>query len=472
MVITVFNGAYHFNSAVMGCILNRFDKLMELKEKPDSTKRFKLTAVIVNDPKDKDLYAHIQKYFLKFAQYTGKNFLFITFIQPSKEYADALKKGEFENAKYLLSEDSVAGGVDRKIDPLLREYYDLPNEGSYMVIVKNLTDNILYKVPITKDSLPYQFMLLNSYCDAPKDFNKLLADLNAEAYSVKDELLNSLLKIVSLVSPAGAPSDYRLGYYVQIDTALKTIKEEKQKLRAILKCSNEDLTERILDIYDIIDNTYTTVLNEGKKVEPTVKCNHFKELESHSRKYWNTYYRLSTIDAGEKMSDLDYSAFVLYFGKIVENELNLSVCQMIRNAMGIDMPLFYNRFCKYKSSRLCIPTEKMNILINKFRKDGEKKVLESVPMGNLRHAYLTTIGKEQSMDYNWGVNYPENLIRLPDSFLVFWEKFAETRNNAAHTGETDLKTYSSAKESFNTFLNEYMEVLYKLKSKLRPNKFH
>ncbi len=93
-------------------------------------------------------------------------------------------------------------------------------------------------------------------------------------------------------------------------------------------------------------------------------------------------------------------------------------------------------------------------------------------MGNLRHAYLTIIGKQQSMDYNWGVNYPENLIRLPDSFLVFWEKFAETRNNAAHTGETDLKTYSSAKESFNTFLNEYMEVLYKLKSKLRPNKFH
>ena len=98
--------------------------------------------------------------------------------------------------------------------------------------------------------------------------------------------------------------------------------------------------------------------------------------------------------------------------------------------------------------------------------------MESVPMGNLRHAYLTTIGKEQSMDDNWEVKYRKNLIRLPDSFLVFWEKFAETRNNAAHTGETDLNTYSSAKESFNTFLNEYMEGLYKLKSKLRPNKFH
>ena len=59
------------------------------------------------------------------------------------------------------------------------------------------------------------------------------------------------------------------------------------------------------------------------------------------------------------------------------------------------------------------------ILINKFRKDGEKKVLESVPMGNLRHAYLTTIGKEQSMDDNWEVKYRKNLIRLPDSFLVF-----------------------------------------------------
>ncbi len=46
-------------------------------------------------------------------------------------------------------------------------------------------------------------------------------------------------------------------------------------------------------------------------------------------------------------------------------------------------------------------------------------MLESVPMGNLRHAYLTTIGKEQSMDDNWEVKYRKNLIRLPDSFLVF-----------------------------------------------------
>ena len=68
----------------MGYILNRFDRLMELKENPSSTKQFKLTAVIVHDPKDKDLCDHIRDFFLQFAQITGKNFLFITFIQPPK----------------------------------------------------------------------------------------------------------------------------------------------------------------------------------------------------------------------------------------------------------------------------------------------------------------------------------------------------------------------------------------------------
>lgn len=454
----------------MGYILNRFDRLMELKRHPNSTKQFKLTAVIVHDPNDADLRDHIRDFFLDFAEVSGKDFLFITFIEPPQKYAEALKRGEYEYAKYLVS-DKAQGGMDKLVNPLLREYYNLPDEGSYMIMGRNLTDSLIYKIPITKESLPYQFWQIKSYCGAPKDFETLLTKLKAESYNAKDELINSLLKVVSLVSPAGSPERCRMEYGTQIETALNTIKEEKRNLQIALKHSNEDLTERILYIYGIIENAYLNVLNKGKRPKQTVKCQNFTELDPLSRKFWNTYYRLSSLDAdeNEEFRELDYSAFVLYFGKIVENELNLSVGQMIRDAMGIDMPSNYNRYCAYKG-RVDIPTEKMNVPINRHKRHGNKTELEGVPMGNLLHAYLTTIGKEHSSYYRWKVEHPERIKKqLPDSFLDFWREFADVRNTAAHTGDTTKEKYNSAKDSFTSFLAEYVESLYKLKCELRPN---
>ena len=47
----------------------------------------------------KNLKDHIRSHFLEFAEWTGKNFLFITFIQPPEKYAYAIRRGEYEHAK-------------------------------------------------------------------------------------------------------------------------------------------------------------------------------------------------------------------------------------------------------------------------------------------------------------------------------------------------------------------------------------
>lgn len=453
----------------MGYILNRFDKLKELKEHPESTMQYRLTAVIVHDPMDKDLCDLIRKNFLQFAKATGENFLFITFIQPPREYADAIKKGKFKEAKFLVSDAPQGGDVEKLVDPFLRDLYGLPNGGSYMIMARSLTDTVLYKIRITKESLPSQLSKLGAFCDAPKDFSGLLTELKAEKYKAKDLLLDSVLKVVSLVSPAGSPDDFRLGYYTQITTALQTIKEEKQKLLELMKHGDTDQTEKILNLYGLIENAYRNVLNEGKRSVATVKCPHYSELDFKSKRFWDTYYRLSKAIPDKDVSELDYSAFVLYLGKIVENELNLSVCQMIRNAMGINMPTFYNRYCVEKG-RVDIPTEKMNVPINKHKRNGKRKELEGVPMGNLLHAYLTTIGKEHPSYYPWKVKYPDKIKnQLSDNFLDFWRDFADVRNSAAHTGDTTKDAFSSARDSFNSFLTKYIEDLYLLKSELHPN---
>ena len=107
----------------MGYILNRFDKLMELKNKSASDEKFKLTAIIVHDPNDKTLTEYIRSHFLRFARLTGEKFLFITFVQPPKEYADAIKRGEYAFAKLLVSDSKQLSNTDVIINPYVRDYY-------------------------------------------------------------------------------------------------------------------------------------------------------------------------------------------------------------------------------------------------------------------------------------------------------------------------------------------------------------
>ena len=104
----------------MGFILNRIDKLMELRNDSTINEQFKLTAIIAHDPKDENLKKHIKDYFLDFAKMTGKEFLFITFIQPPKEYVEAITSGAFKYAKLILSDSKQLSNTDTIIKPFFR----------------------------------------------------------------------------------------------------------------------------------------------------------------------------------------------------------------------------------------------------------------------------------------------------------------------------------------------------------------
>ncbi len=96
----------------------------------------------------------------------------------------------------------------------------------------------------------------------------------------------------------------------------------------------------------------------------TSYCNCPQDFEGLIRKLKGESIIIKDIENTSR-DELDYSAFILYLGKIVETELNLSVCQMLRQSMGIDMPDFYNRYC-YKTDKTIIPTENKDIPLNKY----------------------------------------------------------------------------------------------------------
>lgn len=459
----------------MGYILNRFDRLMELRTDHAINEQFKLTAIIVHDPKDRELKDFIKSHFLYFAKSTGKYFLFITFVQPPKEYADAIRRREYEYAKLLVSDSKQSSGTDIIIDPLIRNYYSLPADGSYMVIANKLLDNIVYRVSITKQSLPNQLMYLTEYCDCPTNFDELITQLEGEAINIKEMLGDSLLKIVSLISPSSSPEKYGLHSYSQCEMAKQTINDEKQKLLDALKQSsdNEDLTEEVLNIYKIIEYAYMNVFNQGRYPPRRVRvCYNYDLLDGKSKTFWNTFSRLFDFINHESQPDeLDYSAFILYLGKIVETELNLSICQMLRQSMGITMPRYFNKYCP-ETDRVCIPTAKQDVPLNKyiFLPADNSIVLEGVALGNLLHAYKTAIGRETSYISNWHVPNPGSLEEMPSEFLSLWEHLFKVRNNAAHSRSVDRDLFRKTETLFRVFQKSFILRLSIIKKKMQPEK--
>ena len=68
-----------------------------------------------------------------------------------------------------------------------------------------------------------------------------------------------------------------------------------------------------------------------------------------SRVYGNMFNALQEImqDEGKlkELNPIDYSAIGLYIGKFVEQEINSSVVQLMRQFRKIDMPDYYCKIC-------------------------------------------------------------------------------------------------------------------------------
>ena len=450
----------------MGYFVNRFDRLMELKKDQSINEQFKLTAIIVHDPKDHNLTNFLKKHFISFAESTGKKFLIITFVRPSREDVETLISGENKYAKLLIDDINHFSSRDTRINSLVRKYYSLPDDGSYMVISKNLSDNV-FRVTTTWQSINNQLMYLTEYCRRPTNFNELIAQLEGESINIEEMLVDSLLNIFSLTSPTSSsefPDDQR-------EIAKQTINEEKQKLLTAMKLSSndEDLTEKVLKVYDIIEYAYDNVFYQGQH-SPKVQTHiYYDLLDGQSKAFWNTYSRLSQFLICESQPDeLDYSAFILYLAKIVETELNLSICQMLRESMGIAMPRYYNKYCQEAGS-VCIPTAHQNVRLNRYgyQPESRRRVLKGVALGDLLYAYKTAMRIENTSDFNWHVLNPEYLVKMPNEFLKLWNDFTNVRNGAAHARLVNIESFNDTKFFFKVFQERYLLRLYQIKETLR-----
>ena len=156
----------------------------------------------------------------------------------------------------------------------------------------------------------------------------------------------------------------------------------------------------------------------------------------------------------------DLSPLGLSLGLIIEEELNASVVQLSRKAVGIRMPQYYRLWDRTHPSIPVIKNEKGTIYLN----EKKKKLGRGKHLANRLSIGQTVLAVQQIRkdypDFPFGV-FGEK------AFLSSIKKFAPLRNSSAHSGELyGLKKFQATHQAFSNIAEVYFLRMAALKEDL------
>lgn len=488
----------------MGMIMNRYAMLNELKndlregrEHSYWAKNICLTGVIVHDAADDALKELLKRRFMIWAEMTGEHFLFITFVTPTS----AWKRGPYGRKNYcfdnkaLMMDPNQTDEDETIATALLRDYYGLPRRGSYMMLTDNLTSNLVTRLQVSADSIEEQLLMLTLYCEeeasgvthSPGDFSSLMGRLNGmeELLPRQESFIDRLCNLTAWTTS--------LGGHFQGKEQRAAAEQEIERLRhELMHYDAEDYEERLFNFYEGVACWLMRSQNKRRLPPPLPSFEYaagneenllhktsqpegampemvpIKEegilenrrllpndfyMDDYSQKLYRTYNVLLRSFANHE-DDLDYSGLTIYLGKIVENETYLSLGQMLRYVMDIDMPEFFNKYCK-KRGKVEVQAGRLKVDLNKpIEKRGA--ALQSVPIGQLLCLYDYMVESQG--------NYPdlieERFYYIDDELHDFLSEFArKCRNCASHVDTESEATYLRTKSRFDEFMTQHLMAM-------------
>ncbi len=474
----------------MGMFLNRFHMLKQLREyiKHKSTdnqdlNNLVLSGIIVHDPNDENLVKCVSNNFVKWAEMTGKHFLFITFITPSEDWKRSRhchKNWEID-IDNLMTDSSFSEEDEKSTIPQLRDFLGLQKNGSFLMLTDNLCSKTFFQIPISAETIEKQFIQITKYCDeeaagaehTPADFKQLLNTLKYNEISIDKWIIDVLIDFESLISPFIERSFLSEDANTeQLNHANDVIKNVRDVLHSYI---GEDFEDKVFNLYECI--AYFNRLKSKSENDFRYGHRHHMEedfeddyygwdsrehewnlrlLDEYSLKLYKTYRLLSFVIRNAP-DNLDYSGFTIYLGKIVENELNLSLGQMLRWAMDIDMPTYYNKYCAAIGNIFVTAGNSKAYLNQRLTENGAQ--LKSIPIGTLLWAY-------RSIPENH-VLRQDRITKLNEHLLAFLQNFSDKyRNPAGHIDNNSETTYKGAQQAFDEFLDHYLYQLDEIKNAL------
>lgn len=491
----------------MGMVLTRYSMLTQLCNvtRDNNVKRFELTALVIHDPDDTDFCNMIKSGFDRYCMMTGKKFLFITYVKPDEKFKHDYSSSYVFKAECLYYDSAYDTDIERDAISLIRKNFSIPETGSYMLLFDDFGNTENNSFALIKTSEPLfvrQLDLITAYCenDSPdKLYDKLIQDLGGEIRNPEINVFSTVLGIAATTSNLN--DSFKDIREQQINDACSFY--ETQRNHILNPVEGQDCDPEDEDIIDSISQKLIVLYNLFSKLKPSNPSqrrpqrafnSHFgnrpprggygmsfedeyatfqqddslvvcleEAFKIHSTKFsrLSQYFFKSLIDIlrSKINHSIDYSGFVIYFAKIIEQELNLSIGQLIRKRLGIPMPYFYN-IVYFAKNIYYVETDNKNVNFNQpLKPNSNNRTLKYVPIGDL-------LWSLEIMNYN------EDFYALNRYDLKTIHSFKRLRNKCCHPGTIDDVDLNTVTNQFLDFCDYLLPKLNKIKRSLRSRITH
>ncbi len=183
-----------------------------------------------------------------------------------------------------------------------------------------------------------------------------------------------------------------------------------------------------------------------------------KQINRVWRRYPSIYKQFDWFDE-EYCSVEDYSIEGACLGKIIEEEINASIVQLIRKVrFDIEMPRYWRRYDDTKNDTCVLKTKKIPVAFNFI--DKKRCILKTIPIGQLYSSIDTLLGEDVKYKSDLGVFASRDFIRHLTSFSYF-------RNDSTHPGGLLAEDFKDMHHQFIELMEVYMPEIVRLKERLK-----
>lgn len=182
-----------------------------------------------------------------------------------------------------------------------------------------------------------------------------------------------------------------------------------------------------------------------------------KQINRRWRHYPSLYKQFDWFDE-EYCSVEDYSSEGACLGKIIEEEINASIVQLIRQVrFGIVMPRYWRRYDDTKHDTCVIKTKNLQVTFNFI--DKKRNILRTVPIGQVYRSIETLLAEDEKYESALGVFASSDFIRALTGFSYF-------RNDSTHPGGVSAEDFQEMHQRFTELMESYMHEMVSLKKRL------
>ena len=182
-----------------------------------------------------------------------------------------------------------------------------------------------------------------------------------------------------------------------------------------------------------------------------------KQINRRWRHYPSLYKQFDWFDE-EYCSVEDYSSEGACLGKIIEEEINASIVQLIRKVrFDIEIPRYWRRYDETKHDTCVIKTKNLQVTFNFI--DKKRNILRTVPIGQVYRSIETLLAEDEKYESALGIFASSNFIRALTGFSYF-------RNDSTHPGGVSAEDFQEMHQRFTELMESYMHEMVSLKKRL------